>query len=174
MCSAPSRFVVASSSTLTDRLADHNLSDVSSTCIFLRFLFVSWFFFCLPLFVVVLAGYPFLSRPLPMTRLVCVFRSVLSVFFTFVASTMSNTKLPMAKVDNCIHSNSPTIQITTMRLNGVNFLRWSQGVRLYIREQGKLGFIIREKTASKPNNPLFAALDVENSHGYDLACKLHG
>ena len=36
------------------------------------------------------------------------------------------------------HSNSHSVQITTIRLNGDNFLRWSQSVRMYIRGQGKI------------------------------------
>ncbi|KAG6507933.1 hypothetical protein ZIOFF_033288 [Zingiber officinale] len=38
-----------------------------------------------------------------------------------------------------------SIQITSIRLNGDNFLRWSQSVRMYIRGQGKIGYITGNK-----------------------------
>lgn len=75
---------------------------------------------------------------------------------------MSDTKLPISKVDNRIHFNSPTIQLTIIRLNGDNFLRWSQSVRLYICGQGKIGYITGEKTAPRPDDYLLAAWDAEN------------
>ena len=77
---------------------------------------------------------------------------------------MSDTKLPATKVfDNRIHSNTPTVQITIIRLNRDNFLRWSQSIRMYIRKQGKIGFITGEKTTPSPDDPSFAVWDAENS-----------
>ena len=49
------------------------------------------------------------------------FSYMFSPFFIFIAWTMLDTKLLMAKVDNRVHSNCPTIQITTIQLNGDNF-----------------------------------------------------
>lgn len=60
---------------------------------------------------------------------------------------------------------SHSVQITTIRLNGDNFLRWSQSVRMYIRGQGKIGYITgdKEAPADKVKDPLYAAWDAENS-----------
>ncbi|GMP91570.1 hypothetical protein CsSME_00042214 [Camellia sinensis var. sinensis] len=60
-------------------------------------------------------------------------------------------------------SNSHSVQITTIRLNGDNFLRWSQSVRMYIRGQGKIGYITGDKKAPAVNDPLFDNWDAENS-----------
>ena len=69
----------------------------------------------------------------------------------------------MAKVDNRINFNSLAIQITTIRLNGDNFLHWLRSVRLYIRGQGTISYITREKTVQKLDNPFFATWNDENS-----------
>lgn len=48
---------------------------------------------------------------------------------------------------NSVVSESHSIQITTIRLSGDNFLRWSQSVRMYIRGRGKMGYLTGEKKA---------------------------
>ena len=58
--------------------------------------------------------------------------------------------------------NSP-IQITTIRLNGDNFLRWSQSVRMYIRGRGKIGYITGETEEPDLDDPTYATWDAENS-----------
>ena len=40
------------------------------------------------------------------------------------------------------NSHSHSIQITTIRLNENNFLRWSQYVRMYNKGRGKIGYLI--------------------------------
>ncbi|CAL5432783.1 unnamed protein product [Camellia sinensis] len=60
-------------------------------------------------------------------------------------------------------SNSHSVQITTICLNGDNFLRWSQSVRMYICGQGKIGYITSDKKAPAVNDPLFDSWDAENS-----------
>ena len=54
------------------------------------------------------------------------------------------------------HSDSHSIQITTIRLNGENFLRWSQSVRMYIRGRGKMGYLTGEKKAPEEDDPDYA------------------
>ena len=61
------------------------------------------------------------------------------------------------------HSNTHYVQITTIRLNGDNFLRWSQSVRMYIRGQGKIGYVTGDKKAPAADDPLYATWDAENS-----------
>ena len=60
-------------------------------------------------------------------------------------------------------SESHSVQITTIKLNGDNFLRWSQSVRMYIRGRGKMGYLTGDKKAPKADDPLYAIWDAENS-----------
>ena len=62
-----------------------------------------------------------------------------------------------------IPANSHTIQITTIRINGDNFLPWSQSVRMYIRGQGKIGYLTGDKVAPSKDDSSFATWDAENS-----------
>uniref|UniRef100_A0A2N9GQ49 Reverse transcriptase Ty1/copia-type domain-containing protein n=1 Tax=Fagus sylvatica TaxID=28930 RepID=A0A2N9GQ49_FAGSY len=64
---------------------------------------------------------------------------------------------------NGTNSESHSVQITTIRLNGDNFLRWSQSVRMYIRGRGKMGYLTGEKTAPAEADPTYATWDAENS-----------
>ena len=76
--------------------------------------------------------------------------------------TSETTSTPAAAIP-VKTSNSHSVQITTIRLNGDNFLRWSQSVRMYIRGQGKIGYITGDKKAPAVNDPLFDSWDAENS-----------
>ena len=60
-------------------------------------------------------------------------------------------------------SESHSVQITTIRLNGDNFLRWSQSVWMYIRGRGKMGYLTGEKKAPEVDDPNYAIWDAENS-----------
>ena len=59
-------------------------------------------------------------------------------------------------------SNSRSVQITTIRLNCENILRWSQSVRMYKRGQGKIGYITGDKKAPADNDQLLDSWDYEN------------
>lgn len=56
-----------------------------------------------------------------------------------------------------------SVQITTIRLNGDNFLRWSQSVRMYIRGQGKIGYLTGDKKEPAVDDPSHSIWDAENS-----------
>ena len=64
-------------------------------------------------------------------------------------------------------ARSPTeihpVQITTIRLNGENFLRWSQSVRMYIRGRGKIGYLTGDAKRPDAKDPAYAVWDAENS-----------
>lgn len=60
-------------------------------------------------------------------------------------------------------SESHSIQITTIRLNGENFLRWSQSVRMYIRGRGKIGYLTGDKKEPDPKDANYPTWDAENS-----------
>ena len=58
---------------------------------------------------------------------------------------------------------NPTLQITIHKLNGCNFLKWSQSVKLFIRVKGKLGYLIGANKAPKPEDHVYQTWDSENS-----------
>ncbi|KAL9411515.1 hypothetical protein AB3S75_045171 [Citrus x aurantiifolia] len=64
------------------------------------------------------------------------------------------------------YSNSHSVQITTIRLNGDNFLCRSQSVLMYIRGQGKIGYITCDKKVPANDDLLYATWDAENSTMY--------
>ena len=53
-------------------------------------------------------------------------------------------------------SESHSIQITRIRLNGDNFLRWSQSIQMYIRGRGKMGYLTGKKKAPAVDDPNYA------------------
>ena len=57
---------------------------------------------------------------------------------------------------NGTNFESHSVQITIIRLNGDNFLRWSQSVRMYIKGRGKIGYLTGEKTAPAEVDPTYA------------------
>ena len=60
-------------------------------------------------------------------------------------------------------AESPILQIITYRLNGQNFLLWSQSVKLFIRGRGKIDYLNGTKQAPKFDDPMYHVWDVENS-----------
>ncbi|RVW87879.1 hypothetical protein CK203_039747 [Vitis vinifera] len=60
-------------------------------------------------------------------------------------------------------AESPILQIITCRLNGQNFLLWSQSVKLFIRGRGKIDYLNGTKQAPKFDDPTYHVWDVENS-----------
>ena len=80
-------------------------------------------------------------------------------------SDISNesTTVPQPSLNNPIITDSSKISPTTIHLNGDNFLRWSQSVRMYIRGRGKMGYLTGEKKAPAVDDPIYAIWDAENS-----------
>lgn len=71
---------------------------------------------------------------------------------------MSNPPLLLTK------STEPhPIQITSIKLNGDNFFRWSQSVRMYIRGRGKSGYLTGDNAEPATDDPTWAVWDAENS-----------
>lgn len=60
------------------------------------------------------------------------------------------------------YENHP-IQITTIRLNGDNFLWWSQSIHVYIRGRGKIDYLIGDEKKPDVKEPTYAIWDAENS-----------
>ena len=69
----------------------------------------------------------------------------------------NSSKLPTS------NSHSHSVQITTICLNENNFLKWSQFVRMYIRGQGKIGYLIGDSKEPAKTDLSYATWDAENS-----------
>lgn len=82
-------------------------------------------------------------------------------------TTDASTVIPAAPYQTSTtkinHSESHSVQITTIRLNGANFLRWSQSVRMYVRGRGKIGYLTGDIKPPKTTDPNYALWDAENS-----------
>ena len=82
---------------------------------------------------------------------------------TVPQSSMNNpSSMDVSKI-SATSSESHSVQITIIRLNGDNFLRWSQSVRMYIRGRGKMGYLTRETKAPVVDDPAYVTWDAENS-----------
>ncbi|KAL5857493.1 hypothetical protein ACOSQ3_004951 [Xanthoceras sorbifolium] len=60
------------------------------------------------------------------------------------------------------NSNHP-VKITTIKLNGDNFLHWSLSVQMYIRGRGKLGYLTGDKAEPPASDAQYTVWDAENS-----------
>ena len=92
---------------------------------------------------------------------------LITQFFLMAAATSETTSTIIAKpaapkLGN-FYFHSHSFQITTIRLNGSNFLRWSQAVRLYIRGRGKIGYLTGKTTEPEKTDATYATWDAENS-----------
>ena len=65
-----------------------------------------------------------------------------SIEFTIVPPSFSSANMSKG---NGTNSESHSVQIITIHLNGDNFLRWSQSVGMYIQGHGKMGYLIGKK-----------------------------
>ncbi|RVW85144.1 hypothetical protein CK203_032913 [Vitis vinifera] len=111
------------------------------------------------------------SNLLAKTLLLPLFQSLFSETMSDISN--ESTTVPQPSLNNPIITDSskisPTtleshsVQITTIRLNGDNFLRWSQSVRMYIRGRGNIGYLTGEKKAPAVDDPNYAIWDNENS-----------
>lgn len=99
--------------------------------------------------------------------------SIPALFNTMSNTSTESTTVPQPSLNNPtttdsakinrVTSESHSVQITTIRLNGDNFLRWSQSVRMYIRGRGKMGYLTGEKKAPAVDDQNYATWDAENS-----------
>ena len=77
------------------------------------------------------------------------------------ASQSTSISAPTVFTENT--SSNTTLQITTHKVNGKNFLQWSRSLRMVIRGKGRIGYL--NGTAKKPieDNPTFPTWDAQNS-----------
>lgn len=60
-------------------------------------------------------------------------------------------------------SSCATLQITSHKFNGKNFLQWSTSVQMVIRGRGKLGYLDGSKSRPNETDPSYQIWDAENS-----------
>jgi hypothetical protein len=61
------------------------------------------------------------------------------------------------------HGKNPTLQITTVKLDGLNYLAWSQSALFSIKSRGKMGYLNGRIQEPKPNDPNYDKCESENS-----------
>lgn len=60
-------------------------------------------------------------------------------------------------------TGNPTIQTTTHKLSGQNFLHCSQPVKVFIKDHGRFGYLIGAIKAPNKDDPAFSTWNSENS-----------
>jgi len=56
----------------------------------------------------------------------------------------------------------PSLQITTVKLDGLNYLAWSQPALLPIKSRGKIGYLNGRIQELQPNDPAYDKWEAEN------------
>ncbi|KAL5843727.1 hypothetical protein ACOSQ3_009718 [Xanthoceras sorbifolium] len=79
---------------------------------------------------------------------------------TISETTNTSVTQPIETTSNSAHGELPNIQ-ATYRLNGKNYLKWSQLVRTHLKGRGKLSHLLG--TGPKEGDPKFDAWDEEDS-----------
>lgn len=77
-------------------------------------------------------------------------------------SETNQTKWVERQVVTSLGEN-PTLQITTVKLDGLNYLAWSQLTLLSIKSIGKMGYLNGRIQEPQPNDPAYDKWEVENS-----------
>ena len=73
------------------------------------------------------------------------------------------TDISSAPVTQNPSADSHSLQITLHKLNGKNFLQWSQSVSLFLRGKGRLGYLTGESKAPDQSDPHYQQWDPKNS-----------
>jgi hypothetical protein len=60
------------------------------------------------------------------------------------------------------HGENQTLQITTAKLDGFNYLSWSQSALLYVKSKGQIGYLNGKIQEPKPDDPTQEKWEVEN------------
>ncbi|KAJ9541315.1 hypothetical protein OSB04_027821 [Centaurea solstitialis] len=60
-------------------------------------------------------------------------------------------------------SDNSSLQITLHKLNGKNFLQWSQSVSLFLRGKGRIGYVTSKIPVPATTDPKYSQWDAENS-----------
>ena len=76
----------------------------------------------------------------------------------------SNTSQHTTTIVLAATSDNPiSLQITSFKMNGRNFLQWSRSVQMVIRGKGKFGYLDRSIPRPAPSDPSYPTWDIHNS-----------
>lgn len=81
-------------------------------------------------------------------------------------STVSKNNSAGQNISDASHTafdNQNSLQITIHKLNGQNFLQWSQSIKMYLRGRGRLGYLTGSVTTPDVADPSYAKWEAENS-----------
>lgn len=82
------------------------------------------------------------------------------------SESAETSQIPSLSTPTIVHTaitENTSLQITSHKLNGKNFLPWSRSVQMVIRGRGKLGYLLGQKQRPDENDPAFQIWDAENS-----------
>lgn len=82
------------------------------------------------------------------------------------SESAETSQIPSLSTPTIVHTaitENTSLQITSHKLNGKNFLPWSRSVQMVIRGRGKLGYLLGQKQRPDENDPAFQTWDAENS-----------
>ena len=82
-----------------------------------------------------------------------------------VAPNSTSSEVNSSSTGSCLSpiDSNPSLIITTHKLNGLNFLQWSQSVKLFIQEKGKFGYLTGAVPMPDPKDPAYPTWEYENS-----------
>ena len=63
---------------------------------------------------------------------------------------------------NPVHIENPTLQLTTSKLDGKNFMEWSQSVKNSLKSKGKFKYVSGAAQPPDEKDPKYESWDTEN------------
>ena len=81
------------------------------------------------------------------------------------SSTGNSTRSggPSSSTGHSDQNHTNTLSITSHKLNGGNFIEWSQSVKLYVQGKGKFGYLSGSTVQPKKSDVAYATWEAENS-----------
>ena len=77
-------------------------------------------------------------------------------------AAVDSSQLPKQAI-NPTDNSSLSLQITSYKLNGKNYLQWSRSVQMVIRGRGKIGFLDGSLTKPSSTDPSYSTWDTQNA-----------
>ena len=79
------------------------------------------------------------------------------------SSSTSDTARSANPLFSSVSESHQNLSITSHKLNGSNFLQWSQSVKLFVRGKGKFGYLSGSTKKPKADDEGFERWESENS-----------
>ena len=90
------------------------------------------------------------------------------------SSEAATSSQPIPQPFYSINDTNNSLQITQTKLNGSNFVEWSQSALLVIDDKGRLEHLTGQTEAPAEGTPEFKEMEVRKFYGEGLAHKLYG